>query len=72
VTTEPPFLNVANNDYHLTAAYPGANLSSMSWYIPEMGVDMSGTPRTAWSMGAYEGAGGPTPPAPPQNLRVLP
>jgi hypothetical protein len=72
VTSEPPFRNVAANDYHLTAAYPGVSLSSKSWYIPEMGVDMAGTPRTTWSMGAYESGtgGGPTAPAAPKNLKA--
>ncbi len=40
--------------YTLTASYAGTNLTSMPWFIPEMGVDRTGKARTALDMGAFE------------------
>jgi hypothetical protein len=72
VTTMPPFRNVGGHDYSLTSQYPGVNISSMPWYVPEMGTDKGGNPRNSWDIGPYEyaGAGDSTPPAPPARLRV--
>ena len=40
--------------YTLTAPYLGTNLTSMSWFIPEMATDRTGKQRTEWDMGAFE------------------
>lgn len=50
VTTEPPFAA----DYTLTTHYPGLNISTKPWYLPEMGLDRNGATRTSWDLGAYE------------------
>jgi len=58
----PPFANIAVGDYTLSGAYAGKDLSSMSWYIVEMGVDRAGVNRRSWDLGAYEfGESGTTP-----------
>ena len=65
-TTLPSFLDVVNHDYSLASSYPGVDLSSKSWYIPEMGRDYNGNPRTIWDMGAFEAVPGGVPdPQPP-------
>lgn len=76
ITTEPPFTNVATNDYTLTTSYAGLDISGQSWYISEMGTDRNGVARSGiWDIGAYEYiASGPpsdtTPPTAPTGLTV--
>lgn len=60
-TTAPPFTALASHNYTLTAHYSGVNLSALSWYTADMGVDLAGKPRTSWDIGAYEYV----PPPPP-------
>jgi hypothetical protein len=71
VTSEPPFADAANHNYDPTAGFPGANLSGMPWYIPEMGLDRRGQARSWWQMGPYEASGAiPAGPAAPTGLRL--
>ena len=53
-TTPPPFNDIGSNDYTLTAAYAGSDISGAGWYITAMGTDRDGTARTNWDVGAYE------------------
>jgi hypothetical protein len=71
VTNLPPFQSAARRDYRLTASYPGANLATNAWYIPEMGSDRAGKPRTTWDIGAYESPGQARP-EPVRGVRVVP
>lgn len=52
--TEPPFADVANQNYALTVSYAGIDISGEVWYTAEMGLDMAGVTRTAWDIGPYE------------------
>ena len=52
--TLPPFTDATAHDYSLTEHYFGKDLSTYSWYIPEMGFDRAGRQRSSWDMGAYE------------------
>jgi len=67
--TLPPFKDGANHDYRLTTRYPGMDLSSVAWYISEMGLDRNGVKRTSWDIGPYEYLG-TNPPSPPGSLRI--
>ena len=60
--TVPPL----TSGYMLTAHYPGADLSTYPWYIPEIGRDRTGAMRSSWDIGAYEAG---VRPSPPQDLR---
>ncbi len=42
--------------YQLTNSFPMRNLSLESWYVSEMGMDISGQPRTSWDVGPMEAA----------------
>jgi hypothetical protein len=61
--TPPPFTDVVNHDYTLTTSYSGMDISNQDWYIPEMGIDMVGSVRTNWDIGAYEFEGSVPPPS---------
>jgi len=50
----PSFYDISNHNYVLTAAYPGINLLSMPWYIPEMGQDSRGVNRSSWDLGPLD------------------
>jgi hypothetical protein len=70
MTFEPPFTNQSAHDYTLMSHLPGANLSSETWYIPEMGIDANGVTRTSWDIGAYESTGGLANLSAPTGLRI--
>ena len=67
--TLPPFIDLGNHDYRLTTRYPGTDLSSMPWYISEMGLDRNGIKRTSWDIGPYEYLS-TSPPSAPRSLRI--
>ncbi|HDY71698.1 MAG TPA: hypothetical protein ENH50_08495 [Nitrospirae bacterium] len=71
-TTLPPFTDIANHDYSLTSDYPGLDLTTQSWYIPEMGKDRNGDCRVTWDLGAFESNGQECGlnPSPPFNINV--
>jgi len=54
---EPRFADEAAHDYHLLEGSSlhgaGLDLTSMAWFIPEMGFDADGHPRTTWDIGPY-------------------
>ena len=59
---EPPFTNLADNDFTLTESYEGVALTGMAWYSSEMGVDKAGNVRgvdVGWDIGAYGATSGP-------------
>lgn len=41
----------------------GLNLTSKPWYVPEIGIDRNGNPRTTWRNGLYDVAVIPPPPS---------
>jgi hypothetical protein len=49
-----PTVAPINSLYAPTNLYGGSILSTQSWYIAEMGVDASGTPRRTWDIGRSE------------------
>ena len=71
-SSPPPFADKAADDFTLTNRYAGKDLSAEPWYIPAMGIDRAGNPRTHWDMGAYEFVSLPPAPYAPTNLKVVP
>ena len=70
VTTEPPFIDIGNHDYRLNGSFAGTDLSVMALFVPEMGLDRSGNPRSFWDMGPYESGIVPSEMESPTGLRL--